>query len=105
MGDDAPCPAWVVYPVMKSNFQDVCSRVTQFTDLLTNNNIAHNLALIRDGKSGRTRMYIWARQHTTSEQRSYSDFNMAVTELAGHCYYGDMVDLFKNTQNFWIWNF
>lgn len=87
MEDDAPLPAWVVY-IDEKNYADVAQRLIQFTDLLLKQNIAHNLAVIREAETGKLRVFLWARKPTVGT-RDYSEFHVAVTELVGHCYYGE----------------
>merc|ERR1712018_119257 len=83
---DAPLPAWV-FLFKKDNFIKLSKSLAAFTDVLVDRNIAHNLAMIRDGGKNGIRVFLWARQSTTGA-RSYNDFHVAVTELIGHCYYG-----------------
>ena len=96
MENEAPLPAWVVY-IDEKNYADVAQRLIQFTDLLLKQNIAHNLAVIREADTGKMRVFLWARKPTIGT-RDYTEFHVAVTELVGHCYYGDEEKWSKDTE-------
>ena len=89
-------PAYVIKGINPTNLTQMATQLVQFTDFLVQENIPHNLCLCRDHSSGEIKVFIWARKFQTN--RSYTDFNVASTELIGHCYYGSREMFDKHTE-------
>jgi len=90
----------LVLEVHESLIKQTALFMTQMCNKLAEDDVPHNVAFIRgsplryDPTSPApnddyvVRVYLWPRRPTLGK-RSYEDFNCAVTELVGHCYFGD----------------
>jgi len=85
-GLDQSIPCYIIKGINSTNLTTIATQIQTFTDFLVAENIPHNLAISRDHKIGELKVFIWARKF--QQNRSYTEFNVACTELIGHLYYG-----------------
>ena len=90
-------PAYVINGVDSSNLTQFATQISTFTEFLVNENIPHNLCICRDHITGQIKIFIWVRKFQTN--RDYKAFNVASTELIGHCYYGDRALFDKHSES------